>query len=367
MAVFKKRGRWWVGYRGADGIWHREPVPDIKIDGKPCPATKEDAKKIETKRKESVEGGTWVPTRIANSKTFNEVVDQFWELHGRNRPSHSWPHMIERVRAALGARKIGAITVADVQTFVNDVRERTSISTANRYRTLLSSIFSKARKYRLFHGDNPVHWVEKGKEPKYRLRYFSLEEMDRLLKAVDTRTYPVVATALLTGMRRREILELTWENVNLERCIIYVLKSKSGQSREVPVPGKLHEVLMSLGPRSSGPIFGVTIAILRKDFDKALKTAGIPTCGPDKAVFHTCRHTFGSWFIMRGGSIYTLQKLLGHSTIAMTEKYAHLGRGHIQTEIALFESAIPVKGLPLQQNSTKIAPQAPTIASQSQN
>ncbi|OGR83074.1 MAG: hypothetical protein A3J74_06515 [Elusimicrobia bacterium RIFCSPHIGHO2_02_FULL_57_9] len=162
--------------------------------------------------------------------------------------------------------------------------------------------------------------------------------MVRLLAAAHPRLYPVLMCALLTGMRRGEILGLTWENVNLEHGTLYLLKTKSGKPREIPLQTKLHEVLSNLGPKPGGSVFELPLIMLQRYFDRALKQAGIFGCR-----FHDLRHTFASHFIMRTNNLPALQKLLGHSTPTMTQRYAHLGPGHLASEMAAFESAIPVK------------------------
>ncbi|MFH1723132.1 MAG: site-specific integrase [Elusimicrobiota bacterium] len=201
---------------------------------------------------------------------------------------------------------------------------------------MIRSVFNRARMWGDFYGENPALGVKADREPAHRLRYLSRDEMDRLLRAAHPRLRPVLLCALLTGMRRGEILGLDWENVDLERGLIYVLKSKSGKPREIPIAGKLRDVLAELIPRASGSVFGFPYITLRRLFARALREAGIHSFR-----FHDLRHTFASHFIMRTNDLPTLQALLGHSTPAMTRRYAHLSRGHLASEMAAFESAIP--------------------------
>jgi len=162
--------------------------------------------------------------------------------------------------------------------------------------------------------------------------------MERLLAAVHPRLYPVLLCALLTGMRRGEILGLTWENVNLEHGTIYLLKTKSGKPREIPIQAKLRDLLMGLKPQATGSVFNLPLIMLLRYFKKALERSGI-----SYFRFHDLRHTFASHFIMQTNNLPALQKILGHSTPAKTQRYAHLGPGHLASEMAAFESAIPVK------------------------
>ena len=160
----------------------------------------------------------------------------------------------------------------------------------------------------------------------------------RLLAVVDPQIYPVVACALLTGMRRGEILGLTWDNVDLDGGTLYISKSKSGLPRQVQIPSKLREVFFALGPKASGQIFSLTLCVLQYRFLRALKDAGI-----FGFHFHDLRHTFASHFLMRTNDITALQRLLGHANPSMTLRYAHLSRGHMAANIEAFQMAIPVK------------------------
>jgi integrase len=332
MAVFKRGGKWWIGFPLGNGKYRREAIgPSYAL-----------AKEILAKRQTEVAERREFPARVANVLPFAQVADRYWELHGQFLLSPTWKWMFQKVKARFIDKKIGAITTADVQRYYNEIASAHTKATANRYLGLLRSMFNKAHDWGDFHGDNPCSRVEKGRESPHRLRYLSHDEMERLLAAAHPRLYPVMLCALLTGMRRGEILGLTWENINLEHGTIYLLKTKSGRPREIPIQTKLHDVLMSLGPQPAGSVFNLPLIMLLRYFAKALKQAGI-----FGFRFHDLRHTFASHFIMRTNNLPALQKLLGHSTPTMTQRYAHLGPGHLASEMAAFESAIPVKsGLP---------------------
>ncbi len=327
MAIFKKRGKWWIGYR-VNGQRRREPT------GATSHAL---AKEILAKRLNEASERKHFPGRVANASAFLMVADKFWSLHGRYMLSKSWSCMIKQVKAALGAKRISDIGPADIQRYYNETAARTSNSTANRHLTLIKSIFNKAKAWGDFYGDNPCGMVKKQREAAHRLRYLSGEEIKALLAVAHPRLYPVLVCALLTGMRQGEILGLTWENVSLDRDILYVLKTKSGRPREIPIVGKLREALISLGPKQSGPVFEVPLIMVRRYFEKALKDAGI-----FGFRFHDLRHTFASHFVMRTNDLPALQNILGHSSPLMTQRYAHLSRGHLAANMAAFESAMPV-------------------------
>lgn len=94
--------------------------------------------------------------------------------------------------------------------------------------------------------------------------------MVTLLSACHPRLYPLVTCALMTGMRKGEILALNWENVDLGTGIIYVIESKSGKPREIPITSKLDEVFGSLNPRSRGSVFSIGETMQRRFFAQAI-------------------------------------------------------------------------------------------------
>jgi integrase len=242
------------------------------------------------------------------------------------------------VRRKFTGRKMAEIGTAEIQGFYNEVAAHASSSTANRYLTLVRSIFNKAKAWGDFFGENPCAFVKKQRERGHRLRFLATDEIKSLYAVAHPTLYPVLVAALHTGMRQGEILALRWENVSLDRATIYILQSKSGKPREIPMTNKLHEVLTALGPRPEGLVFDLPLITLRRYFAKALKTAAI-----SGFRFHDLRHTFASHFIMRTNDLTTLQKLLGHSTPAMTMRYAHLSKGHVQSAMAVFEATMPEK------------------------
>jgi integrase len=138
-------------------------------------------------------------------------------------------------------------------------------------------------------------------------------------------------------MRRGEILGLCWENVNLEQGALYIVKSKSGKPREIPISPQLAGLFLALGPKKAGPIFEIPIITLRRLFDRAIKAAKVAPLR-----FHDLRHTFASHFVMRTGDLPALSQLLGHFSLKMTQRYAHLAKGHLASGIQLFASAMPV-------------------------
>jgi len=175
------------------------------------------------------------------------------------------------------------------------------------------------------------------KEPEGRIRWLEPDEEARLLNACEKSRnpylLPIVTVALESGLRKGELLALTWERVDLSRGVIRLEITKSGKRREVPMRQAVYNVITGLpGPRT-GHVW--PNPRLRTGFDKAVEEAKI-----EDLHFHDCRHHFASWFVMRGGKIEVLQKILGHQTLEMTMRYAHLAPGFVRDEMVKTERPV---------------------------
>lgn len=214
------------------------------------------------------------------------------------------------------------------------VREGRSGPTANRYLAALSHAFTVARKEWGWVAENPVMEVSKKKENPGRLRYLSPEEIERLLAACEESSnrllHTVVLLALTTGMRKGEILGLTWDRVDLKTGRVTLEETKNGERRIIPVPEaslkELQEVAVVRRIDSSfvfpgaNPMHPIE---LRKPWEKALREAEI-----EDFRFHDLRHTAASYLAMDGVDMLTIADILGHKTLQMVKRYSHLADEH---------------------------------------
>jgi integrase len=172
------------------------------------------------------------------------------------------------------------------------------------------------------------------KEPQGRLRWLTQQEITRLLdactKSKNKELRPAVIVALNTGLRRGELLGLTWERVDLSRGVIRLELTKSGRRREVPMNDDSYRALVGLGPKGDGRVFKTHY--IQTAYNNAVEAAEL-----DDVNFLTLRHTFASWAVMRGVTLKELQELLGHASLTMTMRYAHLAPEHLRTAVSRLE------------------------------
>lgn len=200
---------------------------------------------------------------------------------------------------------------------------------------------------------NPLFRYKPVKEPELHFDYWTASEVQAFLDATVTDPYqPLYLAALNTGMRRGELCGLKWDRVDLVRNQIIVSRSlsrfglsettKSGRKRYVPINPVLSELLKGLArKRTSDYVFvevdgsPLDVHHMYRDFGLAQERAGFQR----KIRFHDLRHTFASHFMMNGGNIYDLQKILGHSSLEMTQRYAHMSPDHLAQAIQIVSFA----------------------------
>ena len=178
------------------------------------------------------------------------------------------------------------------------------------------------------------------REPEGRLRWLTPEEATRLLDACresrNADLTDLVEFALFTGMRRGEVLGLTWERVDRARGVVLLDVTKSGRRREVPLNGRADAVLARRGSKSAGLVFSRNWNTFRHAFECAVARAKL-----EDFRFHDLRHTFASWTVQRGATLQEVKDLLGHSTLAMVMRYAHLSPEHLRSAVARLDTALP--------------------------
>lgn len=250
----------------------------------------------------------------------------------------------------LGASNMGSLTSLDVARFVNSMQSRHyAPGTVNRLLVLLRYGFTLAQRWKVpgIQG-NPVKEVKNLRNDNKIERFLTKEKMADLMAAVrqseSAMLQHIVLYLLYTGARKREVLDATWGDIDWERKSWRIPKTKSGKIRHIPLSVGALQLLSALrdqtmpSPESSyvaraewsrQPIFanpktGLPYISFYYSWDAARKRAGLP----DLRV-HDLRHSFASFLVNAGRSLYEVQELLGHADIKTTSRYAHLSRDRL--------------------------------------
>ena len=162
------------------------------------------------------------------------------------------------------------------------------------------------------------------------------------------KVFPMYATAVYTGMRAGELAALRWADINFDRRLITVQRSfnnptKSGDVRHVPILDVLLPILKAWKlesggkglafPNAAGEMWDQRGRVFAEFFRRVLTRSGL---GPKYINFHALRHTFASHWVMNGGDLFRLQKILGHHDATMTQRYAHLSPAAYESDWGRF-------------------------------
>jgi excisionase family DNA binding protein len=203
--------------------------------------------------------------------------------------------------------------------------EDASPATINRELACLKTIFNKAVEWGKIER-NPISRVKKFKEPPAKERILTNEEIGRLLFTAKPHLKPILIVLLNTGMRKSEVLSLRWENVDLRKGFIYVgaSDSKSDRSRTIPMSSLVLETLEELRKGSNSEYIFVNPETKKHfiDVTESFKTA-CRNAEVEGLRIHDLRHTAASKMVEAGVDLVTVSKILGHSSIQMTMRYAH--------------------------------------------
>jgi integrase len=294
------------------------------------------------KRAEAAEGRYSAPAK-KQSPLFEEMAEEYLKYYQANRR----PRSVTRHESAFQALKpfFAGKRLEDISPFLIERYKRLrkeegrSEATVNRELAFLKNLFTMAITWGKAR-ENPVTRVRLFREDNGRTRCLTEEEEVRLLAACGPSLRPVVLTALHTGFRKSELLSLTWQDVDFQRRMITVQAAyaKNGETRSLPMTATVTKTLRAfpLAATSTASVFltyrGLPYRNLRKVFVAACRRAGVTDM-----TFHDLRHTFASRLVMAGVDLPTVKELMGHKSIAMTMRYAHLSHSHKRSAVAVLD------------------------------
>jgi len=260
---------------------------------------------------------------------FREFSKLYWETHVKvnRRGWQSETGRMENLKATFGEMDLREIRPMDVERFkLSRQKAGNKNSTINRYLALLKHMYGVAIREG-YASKNPVKEIKLYPEKERKERVLSLEEEARLLKTSPDYLKPMLITAIHSGLRRSEIMNLTWSNVDLGTRRINVENTKSGKPRSVPINSVLHAALLAQKAANGKSPYVFPnedtkkpYTTLAKVFMRVCKDAEIKGLR-----LHDLRHSFASRLLEDGTSIEIVKSLLGHHSITVTERYTHSG------------------------------------------
>jgi|TARA_B100002003_G_C14056809_1_gene508876 integrase len=318
-----QRGRiWWIRYTGCDGKMRFETTKSTSFKV---------AEKLLIQKKNDVMEGRNPDKRIKNY-AFRELAMHYSDWATRQKSFKSKEGFIRQLVLEFGNCPLKKISTMYIEKWQTERLIVNKPATVNRLLATLKHMFTKALEWEMVTEETAqkIRRVRLLREDNKRLKFLTVEECQRLIGCCTPHLKPIVVVALQTGMRKGEILNLMWEQVDLRHGLILLdTTTKNGERREIPINKTLREMFNKM-PHSIESIFvftdlktGEPYKEVKKGFKTALKKAGI-----NNFRFHDLRHTFASHLVMAGIDLVTVKELLGHKSLSMTLRYAHLAPEH---------------------------------------
>jgi len=240
-------------------------------------------------------------------------------------------HSLRVLKEFIGDIYLKNITYKMVEDFKLRRIEQVKSASVNLELRHLKAAFEMARKWGYI-SSNPFRDVKQIKIKSNNLpKFLTRDQVKKLLDVIPEGNFKeLIQLYLYTGCRRNEALELTWDDIDLENGKIFIKETKSGKSRIVPINSELNKILNSMDSGAE-KLFTYNADYVNRKFKKYLKKAGIKDW--QALSIHNLRHTFASHLVMSGTDLYTVSKLLGHSSIAVTQIYAHLAPDYLKVSV----------------------------------
>jgi integrase len=327
---------YWVNFKDAHGKLRWERCGWASEGWTPEAAQRRRYELLEQDR-----AGSYKPKqeRKADLLTFGELLEDHylpWSRENKKRFAGDFHLYRNWLKPRLAGRALKSIAPMDLERLKKDMRDAGKAEATVRHALgLVRQAFNKAVVWRLWQGENPCRGVSFPSPNNARQRFLSKDEVIVLLEALQSHSTQVARIATLSlygGLRLGEVLALRWSNVNLGNGIITILDAKNNKSRPVFITEPIRQVLQGMVPGSPDELLfkartGSPVQWLSATFSRVVDRLGFNqgiTDSRERVCFHTLRHTYASWAVMAGVPLYVVGQAIGHKSLVMTARYAHL-------------------------------------------
>lgn len=266
----------------------------------------------------------WVE-KPADRRQLSELIALWWKHHGQTlKDGTGAKKKLEKMDRDMGEPRADQLTVAFVSEFRSTRLESGRLATTvNRECERLSAVFGTLIKLKLFNDPNPLDELKGIREKVTEMGFLSLDEIRLLINKLSGDDRQLVKLCLATGARWSEAARLRMENAIKDR--VTFIDTKNGKNRTVPVSHSLFKEIVDGKNRILFP---------NANYQRILRhLKGVAPDLPKGQAVHVFRHTFASHFMMNGGNILALQKILGHANIMQTMVYAHFAPDYLSDAV----------------------------------
>jgi integrase len=327
FALAKFSGRvWWIEYYDHEKRLRRERIGPNKQ------AAEQRLREVLSARTE----GRYIKKPKELVTTFADLAKRYHEWARVNNKSYAVNkhHYINQVTRFFGPKKLAEISPWLVERWKVDRSKETGFTEVDRELACLKHMFTKGIEWGMMK-ENPAKPVKLFRKTRQRDRFLSHEEIARFLAHIPPHQQAMVRFALLTGLRKANVLNLKWGQIDLVHATLHIPANEAKGGRDMRLPLSREAVALLAGlPRhpESEYVFckgnGQPYRDIYSGFRLAVKKAGL-----EDVTIHTLRHTVGSHLVMNGVDLATVKELLGHRDIRTTLRYAHLAQDHKRNAI----------------------------------
>ena len=363
--IYKRGEVYWIAYADLDGKIIRETSKSKKF---------KEAEDLLIQRRQSIREGKMPEIKRIANYTFDNLVTDYLKWAARQRAFSKKEFVVNQLKerfSKLPLRRFDTRLVEAYQSerlhmgkmvLKNEAIVANKPATINRHIATLKHMFTKAVEWDMVE-EETLKRIRRAKmleENNRRLRYLSKEECHTLVDACVDYLKPIVITALNTGMRKGEILSLKWDNIDMNNGFILLGSgmTKNGERREIPINATLRATFEKLykGTVKKPRRIDVPYVFYRLVYDDStgkrtstgkafdnVQRSFVSACKRAKIRdfhFHDLRHCFASHLVMAGIDITTVKELLGHKTLTMTLRYAHLAPSHKVKAVDILDQAL---------------------------
>jgi integrase len=328
---------------------------------------------IRAERMRTMRHGEELPQQKKRAITFEKLAEEYlkWSAQNKSRDGiDDKSRYKNHLKARFDNKRLDEILLLDLERMKLEMaKSGLSPKTVSHCLALIRAMYNKATDWDLYNGDNPIKKKRPGEKKgimptvrNARDRFLSVKEAEILLKELkrnhqikkeykelkDRKLHDIALIALQTGARASEIFNLKGQDIDFENELITLRDTKNTETRYAPMTKDVKKMLKDRIPEDSSTyIFtdkdGEKIKEVSNAFQRIVDRIGFNEGVDDsrqRVVFHTCRHTFASWLAIQGTPLYTIAKLMGHKSIAMSERYAHLSPDHKKDAVNAVAAAL---------------------------
>jgi integrase len=320
---------------------------------------------VRSERIRSIRHSEELPYQKKKAMTFEKLAEKYikWSEENKSRAGIDDKSRYENhLKARFDNKRLDEISPFDLERMKSEMaKSGIAPKTISHCLGLLRAMYNKSIEWNLYQGENPVKKIKMPTVQNARDRFLSMEEAEKLLMALkrnpqikkeyketkDPKLHDIALLSLHTGARAGEIFNIKKQDVDFENELIALRDTKNTETRYAPMTVEVKKMLKRRienlhsndnkepSDNSNSYIFtdkdGNKINEVSNAFNRIVNDLGFNNGVTDprqRVVFHTLRHTFASWLAIQGTPLYTIAKLMGHKSIAMSERYAHLSPDH---------------------------------------